>query len=306
MAHIIGLDHDISIRTAAFRWLADQTSMLGEVLPRTLLLQGFSYQGERVPLAAPQGIFKPRIMDLPLTITTTSGGPYQDSFGSDGYLAYKYRGSNIHHSENEGLRRLMKLKRPLIYFHGIVPGKYLAVWPVFVTHDDPTNLSFTVAVDQKSAAIEDKHHFALPNAAHEGVRAYITRGVKQRLHQQAFREKVLIAYRHQCSLCRLKHQELLDAAHITPDRDPEGEPIITNGIALCKLHHAAYDNFIIGVSPDYIIHVRRDVLEEEDGPMLLYGLKAVHGGKLIRPRSQELWPDPGRLEERFLMFKKAV
>ncbi len=32
---------------------------------------------------------------------------------------------------------------------------------------------------------------------------------------------------------RLKHLALLDAAHITADSDAEGEPVVSNGIALC-------------------------------------------------------------------------
>jgi putative restriction endonuclease len=300
MANLIGIDLDLLIRNAAFQWLSEKTSMLGEVLPRTLLYEGFMFQGERIPLVSPKGIFKPRSMELPLTITTTPEGPYSDSFRRDGFLSYKYRGDNPLHPDNVGLRKLIQLQRPLIYFHGIVKGKYLAVWPVYIVNDDPRQLTFSVAVDQMS-----EQQVFVKSAASDVLRAYITRGVKQRLHQQAFREKVLRAYRYQCSLCRLRHQELLDAAHITPDSNPEGEPVITNGIALCKLHHAAYDNFIIGVSPDYIIHVRQDVLEEEDGPMLLYGLKEMHGRDLIGPRSPELWPDKGRLDERFQLFRAA-
>jgi len=76
---------------------------------------------------------------------------------------------------------------------------------------------------------------------------------------------------------------LLDAAHIIPDNLPESKPTIDNGISLCKLHHAAYDSFILGVTPDYIIHVRRDVLEEEDGPVLQHGLQGLHKSMLILP-----------------------
>ncbi len=73
----------------------------------------------------------------------------------------------------------------------------------------------------------------------------------------------------QRTLCRLKHRELLDAAHIIPDNMPEGKSTIENGLSLCKLHHSAYDAFIIGVTPDYIIQVRADILEEE--PPLSFG-----------------------------------
>lgn len=59
----------------------------GEVLPRSLLAEGFAYAGTRVPLLGPQGIFKPRILTAPLSITTAPHGPYADSFSS-GLLRY--------------------------------------------------------------------------------------------------------------------------------------------------------------------------------------------------------------------------
>jgi putative restriction endonuclease len=138
-----------------------------------------------------------------------------------------------------------------------------------------------------------------------GRRAYITAAVKVRLHQRAFREKVLDAYRSQCAFCRLKHRELLDAAHIFPDNAPEGEPIIRNGIALCKLHHSAYDNFILGVTPDYIIHVRGDILQEEDGPVLQHGLKGLHQAKLFLPNAKEHYPSKEALDWKYKKFTQA-
>ena len=76
------------------------------------------------------------------------------------------------------------------------------------------------------------------------------------MHQQSFRIRVIEAYRQCCAICRLKHQELLDAAHILPDKHPRGEPWVSNGLALCKLHHAAFDRHFLGITPDYIIQVR--------------------------------------------------
>jgi len=106
-------------------------------------------------------------------------------------------------------------------------------------------------------------------------RAYATINTEVRLHQQGFRFRVLTAYQHQCSLCRLKHPELLDAAHIIGDKEDIGDPIVQNGLSLCKIHHAAFDKNILGINPDYHIHVRNDILHETDGPMLKYGLQAL-------------------------------
>jgi hypothetical protein len=58
-----------------------------------------------------------------------------------------------------------------------------------------------------------------------------------------------------------------------PDGHPLGEPVIPNGLALCTLHHAAFDAYIIGVTPDLEVTVRLDVLQEIDGPMLQHGLQ---------------------------------
>lgn len=292
--------HDQKIRLAAFKWLGEQVGIHGDVLPRKLLERGFVIEDNRISLISPQGIFKPKIMDYPLTITTAPEGPYDDAFGKDGYLLYRYRGRDPNHRDNVGLREAFRNRIPLIYFHGVIPGKYLAVWPVYIISDDPSNLTFKVAVDELSA-LDSRDEYAAPE---ENVlkRAYVTSEVRIRLHQRGFREKVLAAYRTQCAFCKLKYGELLDAAHIIPDNEPDSRPTIDNGLALCKLHHAAFDSFIISVNPDYIIHVRKDVLEEEDGPMLQHGLKELHRAMIILPRAEQHWPNRDYLDRRFQKF----
>lgn len=74
---------------------------------------------------------------------------------------------------------------------------------------------------------------------------------------------------------------------------------------LCKLHHAAYDSDIIGVSPDLRVELRRDVLEETDGPMLVHGLQSFQGGVLRVPQEDPLKPNREFLAERYEKFRKA-
>jgi putative restriction endonuclease len=300
------VDPDLAVRLAAFSWLAEKTTAFGDVLPRSVLQQGFQFENARIPLVSPQGIHKPRILDLPLSITTTLEGPYDDASGPDGFLRYRYRGIDPQHPDNIGLRRVMEQKRPLVYFKGVVPGKYLAVWPVYIVTDHPHDLSFSVAVDDAASVAVETQEMRVVAEGSDSRRAYITATVRLRLHQRLFRERVLEAYRSQCALCRLRHRELLDAAHILPDTAPRGEPVITNGLALCKLHHAAFDSFILGVSPDYLIHIRHDVLEEKDGPMLQHGLKELEGAKLVLPTARVHWPNREALAWRFEQFKSAV
>ena len=138
-----------------------------------------------------------------------------------------------------------------------------------------------------------------------GVRRYVTAASAAGIHQASFRERVVAAYGGTCALCSLRHRELLDAAHIIPDSQPKGDPVVPNGLSLCKIHHAAYDQNLLGISPDYSIHVRQDIMEETDGPMLRHGLQGLHHGRIVLPRHRVDLPDRERLEWRFEQFRKA-
>lgn len=296
-------EEDAAIRAAVFDFLAREEATRGErVFPRSLLAEGVTVQSRRVPLVGPEGIFKPAACRWPISITTVpetkrKPRPYDDGFTYDG-IEYRYRGgpADRNHLDNVGLREAMRLHVPLVYFHGHRPGMYHAEWPVYVVGDDPEHLVFKVVLDEP---------MTLPAAAEPARRAYMARLMQQRLHQSRFRELVLTAYSNACAVCRLRHRELLDAAHILPDGHPKGEPIVPNGLALCRLHHGAFDSQIIGIRPDLVIEVRRDVLEESDGPMLRHGLQGVDHQRLIVPRRPDLRPDPEFLEERYELFREA-
>lgn len=295
---------DDQIRLAAFDWLDKQTAIHGDVLPRELLATGFVYNGERITLLGPQGIWKPKSMKFPLSITTISNSQYNDSYTNEGFLKYNYRGTDSNHADNVGLRSLILLRKPLIYFRSIIKGKYLVTWPIFIIDDNRQDLVFTVALDDiKSVNIGNIQE---SEGAAFYRRSYLTSTIQTRVHQRSFRERVLLAYQNHCTLCNLKHVELLDAAHIIADKDDIGDPIVSNGLALCKIHHAAFDYNFIGINPDYQIKIREDLLMEIDGPMLKYGIQSLNNLKLILPTSINDWPDRERLERRFSTFLKAV
>lgn len=299
------LDWELRCRLAAFAWLARHSSAGERELPWILLQGGFEFEGERIRLIGPQGIFKPRRFALPLSITTSPDGPYPDRVGEE-VVHYRYRGRDPNHRDNAGLRIAFERRVPLVYFHGIVAGRYLAAFPVFVVEDDPSALTFTVQVEDLAhvpAAPVAGRAWLTDDLGAGARRAYITRTVNRRLHQQGFRARVLRAYRENCALCRLRHGELLDAAHIIPDGEPDGEPRVTNGLALCKLHHAAFDHHLLGIGPDYVVEVRRDILDEEDGPMLLHGLQSAHRQRIHLPSAPALRPDRDLLARRFERFR---
>ncbi len=300
---------DNDVRLAAFDWLSEQIEIQGDVLPWALLAWGFEHKGEQIRLVSQQGIFKPKVMELPLSIRTTfGGGPYDDSFGPDGLLRYRYRGTDPESWDNRGLREAMRRGVPLVYFHAIAKGKYMAVWPVYIVGDQPDQLTFSVAVDDAELALSLMRHVDNDEVAeydNSSRRRYVTALVRRRLHQRAFRERVLNAYRQQCALCRLRHAELLDAAHIIPDAEDLGEPRVSNGLSLCKLHHAAFDSFFLTIRPDYRIVVRESILKEEDGPMLFHGLQEIHEQQIVVPRNAAMRPDEALLNNRYERFLAA-
>src|SRR5215831_9802389 len=79
---------DTQIRLRAFGFLEEQQKVYGDALPRSVLQTGFDFEGTRVPLIGPQGIFKPALLDLPLSFTTVpivegQRRPYEDELGAD-------------------------------------------------------------------------------------------------------------------------------------------------------------------------------------------------------------------------------
>ena len=151
-------------------------------------------------------------------------------------------------------------------------------------------------------SVDSRVHDLLAPGASALERRWVERMTSQRLHQAAFRGQVLLAYQSTCAICRLRHPEFLDAAHIIVDRETGGEPVVENGLTLCKIHHAAYDRCFLGISPDYRVHIDLKLLEETDGPMLKHGLQAMHGTVLTLPHARRDRPDPERLEMRFSRF----
>lgn len=292
---------DHLVRLAAFRYVERLQTMYGDVLPWSVLASGFTFDGHPIPLIGAAGIWKPQALDVPISITTSPKNPYGDTIGPDGLLSYRYQASLARSYDNAGLRRAMYESRPLIYFHALDKGQYSALWPAVIVADDPATGTFSVACDDVQILRPD-----LPPTVVDDVRRrYVTRLAVQRLHQTAFRQRVLRAYRQSCSVCNIHHVQLLDAAHILADVHEHGDPIVTNGLSLCKIHHAAFDANILGVRPDYVLEIRSDVLTEIDGPMLRHGLQEHHGGILLVPRSAAEHPDPDRLEVRYEEFRHA-
>jgi putative restriction endonuclease len=300
------LDLDFELRLALFDHVKRLADHGGGQVSSQLLNQGMLFRGERVPIWSQQkGIFRPALLrdfGAALTIQTSFDSPYDD-FDDQARerLVYRYRGTDPDHPDNVAIRRAMELGRPLLYLIAIAPGQYEPVFPATIVADRPADLAFDLVADV-ATRIPVPGEDPMINI---GLKAYATQIVKRRLHQARFRYAVLQAYQRRCSMCRLAHVPLLEAAHILPDREERSLPEVPNGLALCRIHHGAYDVGILGVDPDCRVHLRRDVLEEHDGPMLKHGLQEMHGVTIVVPRSAGLRPNPEFLAQRFEQFRAA-
>ena len=304
---------DTQMRVAAF----EHVRRLNEVhdhLTANELKPGFIFDGERIPLINPQrGIFKPQQMVGLLSIRTVfprRGGRvwYDDQrdahrqiYEGDDIVEYAFMGTDPNAPDNRWLRDAMDRQIPVIYFLGTSPGHYQPIIPTFVVGWHPERLRVQLAF----GAIVGASVEATPPSAPE--RRYALREIKARLHQASFRDAVLAAYDGRCAISKLPETRLLDAAHIVIDAHEQlGQPIISNGLPLTKLHHAAFDANLIGIDPDFRIHVADRLLEIHDGPFLELGLKSIAGSLIATPRRRDDWPDRDRLALRFQEFKKAA
>lgn len=304
-------DLDTQMRIAAF----EHVRRLNEIhvhLTVTELKPGFEFKGERIPLVNPQrGIFKPQQMRFLLSIKTVFPKPggkvwYDDQrevhrqiFEGDETIDYAFMGQNPDAADNRWLREAFENRVPIIYFLGIAPGRYQAMVPTFVMGWDAGALNARIAF-----GVPEQEALVPPENALE--RRYALRAVKQRLHQASFREAVITAYNGRCALSGLPEPLLLDAAHIVSDKDEQlGQPIVPNGIPLSKIHHAAFDAHLIGIDPDYRLHVSERLLVQKDGPML-EALKRLNGGTIHLPTRDRDRPDRDRLAQRFERFKGAA
>ena len=294
-------DADWMMRWAAFTYVEELTTRFGDVVPWKALSEGFTFQGQRITLIGQRGIWRAKGWPLPISVTTSPTDPYGDVPGDDGFLRYKYFQTDVEHADNAGLRQLMHQGRPLLYFRGVEKGWYTPLWPMVIVADDPTNLTFLMACEDAESLAP-----GIPaDVASDARRQYVTRLALTRVHQAGFRQRVLTAYAKKCTICHLRHTELLDAAHILSDRHPRGEPVVTNGLALCKIHHAAFDSNILGITPDHVVEIRHDILDEVDGPMLRHGLQDLHGNVITLPTKTADRPDRDRLDERYSEFRSA-
>lgn len=293
-------DPDHPLRLVAHEHVRRLQQLYDDLVPRAVLLEGFEFGGERISLGSFQkGIHRARQQRGPaaLTLVTSPNSPYDDLIDEEtGAIIYAYRAGSLSQADNRALDAAFELQVPLIYFKGIEPGQYAVIQPVFVTDRDP---------EAKAVLLEPG--LPVTDLAGQGlvspkpVRAFALREVKVRLEQHQFRHEVIRAYRRRCAVCALKRIELIQAAHIVEFAN-EGVQEVSNGLALCAIHHLAYDRNLMGIDPTGLVHIARALRDQTDGPMLREGIQSFHGKAIALPAAPTERPDPERLALRFERF----
>jgi len=312
-------DPDHALRVAAIEHVRALAARYRELVPIAVLREGFPFDGGRVPLATFQsGIFRPAALTGPAALSIYTAPPvpgkprpYDDDVepGEGGAFRYHYREARTPSRaaraaagrDNAALSAAHERQVPVIWFVGHAPGQYQPLAPVFISLDDPVSRVVELQVGLPRADL-------IPDGAPASadLRRYATAEARVRLHQTRFRHEVMRAYADRCAVCRLREADLLQAAHILGDRHALGQPVVVNGIALCAIHHLAYDRNLMGIAPDGVVHIAHRLLEEVDGPMLRAGLQERHGEGILLPRRHAERPDPERLEIRFGEFEHAA
>ena len=306
------MDPDRRIRVAAFAAIERLSQQWGGQIPWEAIRLGFQVGGETVLFAnRAKGIFKPRQMSAALSIKTTvprSGRSlwYRDQSlsatnldGATGLLRYDLSRGGREDPTNRALLTAMRRGAPLIYFIGISPAKYQPILPVWVA--DFRQEGGYVLLATADFAVAGVTTPAV--AVRESIEAsYSLIATRTRNHQAWFSARTKAAYRWRCAFSGLPVRELLVGAHIVPDGDG-GPPSVRNGICMSALHHVAFDSHLIGVDPDYRVHVASPLREQLDGD-LLANIKGIDGALLRLPKAREDWPDRRFLERRFRQFRE--
>ena len=292
------MERDDELRATCFLALDALRAQFGDDLPyREVLDRGFVFEGQRIPFfTRMRGIYRARAQRGPaaLSVNTSYNSPYNDEVTAEGFL-YAYQAGSLDNPDNRWLQSAYELQVPIVYFWGGSRPAWYRPIVCFVRDNHP--------LDRRVLLTPTPGEGLTAEPAESPIeQRYVVRETRARMHQGRFRGAVLLAYRDQCAICRLKEIGLLDAAHITADSNPTGQPVVSNGLSMCSIHHRAFDQNLVGVSPDYEVRVSRRLLEEEDGPMLEV-LKGFDRQTIHLPARRVHHPDRERLAARFERFE---
>ncbi|WP_038097399.1 HNH endonuclease [Thioalkalivibrio sp. HK1] len=301
-------DPDAVIRRAAFRHVRHNVDRDG-CIEEIELRRGFDFGGQRMTIVHPQmGIHKPARMRFLLSIKTVFPRPggrvwYDDQqdirkrvFESEESLDYAFMSRDPKRAQNRHLRAAMENEIRIIYFLGVAPGRYQVLMPSYITAWDADGFKAGI-----SFGLPDQEILPAPNLSQ---RRYALSLYKRRLHDTWFKMAVSQAYDHRCAISRLRDAKLVEVARILPIRtDRIAHFEVRDGLLLSRMHHAAFEEDLIGIDADYRLHLSERLSGYDHAPML-DSLVGLQGTKISLPERMQDRPHRDRLAMRFERFKE--
>lgn len=172
------------------------------------------------------------------------------------------------------------------------------IWNEYYGHWD--NLAYDAEIllaKLENKKIEDKWN--LPKG--EDVLAL----TKRRINQSFFRSAVLSSYNNTCCVSGITDSRLLEACHIvawSEETSLRTDP--KNGLCLNPTFHKAFDDFLISITPDYILKVSESLIASSSETSFSNYLKSRNDCKIILP--DRFMPHPEYLEQHYDKYKKAI
>lgn len=131
-----------------------------------------------------------------------------------------------------------------------------------------------------------------------------TSSTTKRIGQEFFRAMVLSSYSNHCCITGIGNEELLEACHIVSWKDdPTNRINPQNGICLCPLFHKAYDQMLLGITPDFQLIIADKMFDCMIGKDFRQYLMSINNKKLTQP--DKFHPDQELLDIHFQQFIHA-
>lgn len=176
-----------------------------------------------------------------------------------------------------------------------------AVWEEFF--DNPEKLAYEsekIIASLRNETLESSATIDLSNLPTGSERSVV---VRQRVNQQFFRATVLCSYEYHCCISGIANRSLLEACHISSWQDDiKNRTNPRNGLCMNPLFHKAYDNFLLSVTPDYVVEISDEMISNVAENKFKTYLKALHGTKIFLP--EKFLPDPNLLEIHYEQYKQ--
>lgn len=136
--------------------------------------------------------------------------------------------------------------------------------------------------------------------AEKEIRRVVARAVMQPVRHWRFAQSVQRAYGYRCAACDVQ-LELVEAAHIDPVENLDSSDDISNGLALCALHHKAYDQGLLEISADGSIRITQSKLDDLSASLRDGGIEAFRlalRSRIRLPEDSQHWPRSEHFERR--------